>query len=127
MTLFYVYSFFLNNEGVFKSFGFKEQSVFVGTALFYDLHTPLIAVFQYLSQAIKRRFEFASDAFAVRLGYGPQLRSSLIKLYRDTAPKIRPDPMYAVINYTHPTLYERIEQIDKLMVEGQRAREEWLG
>ena len=70
MTLFYIYSFFIHNEGVFKSFGFSEQSVFVGIALFYDLHTPVIAIFQYLTQGIKRRFEFDSDEFAVRMGYG---------------------------------------------------------
>jgi STE24 endopeptidase len=64
---------------------------------------------------MKRSFEFQSDKYAVRLGYGNELKSSLIKLYKESAPKIRPDFIFAWINFTHPTLWERIEKIDELL------------
>ncbi len=46
------------------------KQVFVGTALFYELHTPIIAIFYLISLVMKRSFEFQSDKYAVRLGYG---------------------------------------------------------
>lgn len=62
----------------------------------------------------------------MRLGYGRELKQSLIKLYKDSAPKIRPDFMYAWVNYSHPTLWERIESIDELMEREERRVNAWL-
>lgn len=75
---------------------------------------------------MKRSFEFQSDEYAVKLGYGRELKQSLIKLYKDNAPKIRPDEVYAWINFTHPTLWERIDNIDKLMEEEEKQISKWL-
>ena len=33
----------------------------MGTALFYELHTPIIAVFYFITLVMKRSFEFQSD------------------------------------------------------------------
>lgn len=71
---------------------------------------------------MKRSFEFESDAYAVKIGYGRELKLALIKLYKDCAPKIRPDVLYAWVNFTHPTLWERIDYIDSLMVEREKKR-----
>jgi STE24 endopeptidase len=87
---------------------FLFTQVFIGTAHFYELHSPIIAIFSLITLVVKRYFEFQSDSYAVRLGYGKELKASLIKLYKDSAPKMRPDFMYAWINYSHPTLWERI-------------------
>lgn len=42
----------------------------MGTALFYELLTPLTAIFEYMNLAMKRSFEFESDSYAVFLGHG---------------------------------------------------------
>lgn len=42
----------------------------MGTALFYELLTPLTAIFEYTNLAMKRSFEFESDSYAVFLGHG---------------------------------------------------------
>jgi STE24 endopeptidase len=102
------------------------MQVFIGTALFYELHTPIVAVFSLLTLVVRRYFEFQSDSYAVRLGYGQELRQSLVKLYKDSAPKIRPDVMYAWVNYSHPSLWERIENIDRLMEKQEQQVAAWL-
>jgi STE24 endopeptidase len=75
---------------------------------------------------VRRYFEFQSDSYAVRLGYGQELRQSLVKLYKDSAPKIRPDVMYAWANYSHPSLWERIENIDRLIGKQEQQMAAWL-
>lgn len=102
------------------------MQVFIGTALFYELHSPIVAVFSLLTLVVRRYFEFQSDSYAVRLGYGQELRQSLVKLYKDSAPKIRPDAMYAWVNYSHPSLWERIENIDRLIVKQEQQMAAWL-
>lgn len=46
------------------------MQVFIATALFYELHSPIVAVFSLLTLIVRRYFEFQSDGYAVRLGYG---------------------------------------------------------
>jgi|688.fasta_scaffold2891957_1 STE24 endopeptidase len=53
----------------------------MGTVLFYELFTPIIAVFDFVTLALKRSYEFDSDSYAVKLGYGNELKNALIKLY----------------------------------------------
>lgn len=77
----------------------------MGTALFYELLTPLTAIFYYTNLAVKRSFEFQSDAYAVFLGHGEELKNALLKLYIDSAPMMKPDKLYSRAHFTHPTLH----------------------
>jgi len=38
---------------------------------------------------------------------------------------VKPDPLYASTNYTHPNLHERVEYIERLMVETKKLRQKW--
>lgn len=40
-VIFYVYSFFRNDESLFVSFGFNEKSILIGTTLFVSILEPL--------------------------------------------------------------------------------------
>jgi Zn-dependent protease with chaperone function len=58
------------------------------------------------------------------MGYGFFLEDALLKLFKDNASKIKPDYLYAWCNFTHPTLHERIEHIEKIEreIEIQRSK-----
>jgi len=62
---------------------------------------------------ISRRNEFQADDFARRhVGAGPMV-SVLIKLARDNASTLTPDPIYALVNYSHPPAPVRVRQLRK--------------
>lgn len=75
---------------------------------------------------MKRSFEFESDAYAVSLGHGEELKSALLKFYIDSAPMMKPDYLYSWAHLTHPTLHERIEKIDELIRKEEKDYQEWL-
>jgi STE24 endopeptidase len=63
--------------------------------------TPLAALWS-------RRHEFEADAFATRHASGAELAAALIKLHRDNASTLTPDPVYAAFYYSHPPPLSRI-------------------
>ena len=58
-----------------------------------------------------RRHEFEADAFATRTANAAQLASALVKLNRDNASTLTPDPWYAAFYYSHPAPLARIARL----------------
>ena len=81
-----VFSFFYRQERLFVAFGFPpaEHPVCIGLLLVFQY---VLGPYQELLTlgivVLSRRFEFAADRFAARLGYAGKLQSGLIKLVFD--------------------------------------------
>ena len=71
-------------------------------ALFFS--TPLGSLWS-------RRHEFAADRFASQHASARDLASALVKLYRDNASTLTPDPLYTAFYYSHPPALERIGRL----------------
>ncbi|QFY44449.1 M48 family metallopeptidase [Candidatus Methylospira mobilis] len=65
---------------------------------------PVIAYFQ-------RRHEFEADSFAASLAQPDFLVNALVKLYRDNASTLTPDPLYSAYHYSHPPAAIRIAHL----------------
>jgi STE24 endopeptidase len=72
--------------------------------LFTTFLTPLMA-------QLSRRHEFEADAYAMVQTNGKDLASALLKLYKDNASTLTPDPLYARFYYSHPPASERIARL----------------
>lgn len=59
-----------------------------------------------------RRNEFQADRFASERGRGLNLKTGLIKLFKENKADVDPDWMYASFNHTHPSLFTRLRAID---------------
>lgn len=60
---------------------------------------------------ISRRHEYQADDFARRMvGAGPMV-SALTKLSRDNASTLTPDPLYALVNFSHPPVALRVQRL----------------
>jgi STE24 endopeptidase len=57
---------------------------------------------------ISRKHEFEADAYAVAQTSGADLSSALLKLYKDNAATLTPDPVYVKFYYSHPPASERL-------------------
>ncbi|GAC1451939.1 MAG: M48 family metallopeptidase [Steroidobacteraceae bacterium] len=80
--------------------------------LLFALAVPACTFFVTpLASMWSRRHEFAADAFAVRTASGSQLATALVKLHRDNATTLTPDPVYAAFYYSHPAPLARIARL----------------
>lgn len=70
--------------------------------------TPIAAWFS-------RRNEFEADAFAHQNSNAEALISALLKLHKENAKTLTPDPVYANFYYSHPPASIRIAHLDQLL------------
>ena len=64
-----------------------------------------------LSSQSSRRHEFEADAFAADQTNAGHLVSALVKLYKDNASTLTPDPLYSAFYYSHPPAAQRIDRL----------------
>ncbi len=64
-----------------------------------------------LGAAWSRRHEFQADAFAARFSDGGELGRALVRLYRENASSLTPDPVYSAFYDSHPPPVVRIARL----------------
>ncbi len=80
--------------------------------LLFMLVLPLFTFFvSPLSALRSRQFEFEADAYAVANSNGEALASALLKLYKDNASTLTPDPWYVAFYYSHPPASQRLARM----------------
>ncbi|CAI5935536.1 unnamed protein product, partial [Closterium sp. NIES-65] len=104
--------FVRSQPDIFRSFGFKEEPVIIAILLFQHLSTPVSHLLDFGLNIISRTFEYQADAFAVKMGYAPKLRSGLIKMQEENLSAMNTDPWYSAYHHSHPCLPERLSTID---------------
>jgi STE24 endopeptidase len=65
---------------------------------------------------LSRKHEFEADAYAVAHTNGQDLSSALLKLYKDNASTLTPDPVYVKFYYSHPPASERLGRMQAAAV-----------
>jgi STE24 endopeptidase len=64
-----------------------------------------------LSSQVSRAHEFEADAYAMEQTSGRDLASALLKLYKDNASTLTPDPLFVKFYYSHPPASERLARM----------------
>ena len=73
---------------------------------------PLVTFITTPLSAIKsRQHEFEADAFACAHASGQDLRQALLKLYKDNASTLTPDPLYVAFYHSHPPASQRLARL----------------
>jgi STE24 endopeptidase len=77
--------------------------------LLFLMVVPLFSFFiSPLMAQSSRKHEFEADAYAVSQTDGRDLQSALLKLYKDNASTLTPDPVFVKFYYSHPPASERL-------------------
>ena len=85
-----------------RALGVPRPSTHAALLLFV-LAVPVFTFFiTPLASLWSRRHEFEADAFATRYASAAELATALVKLHRDNASTLTPDPVYAAFYYSHP-------------------------
>ena len=104
----------LRTPACFTFFGFEGVNAGFALILIMSVEFALISpLFGLLFNARSRRAEYRADAQAVREGYGKALVSALKKLARQNYADLAPSPLLVKLEYSHPTLSQRIAAIEK--------------
>ncbi len=67
-----------------------------------------------LAAQLSRKHEFEADAYAGAQSSASDLASALLKLHKDNAATLTPDPVYARFYYSHPPASERLAALARL-------------
>lgn len=96
----------------YQGLGVHEPSPAAALLLFM-LVMPVFTVFlKPLMAFFQRRYEFEADDFAAAHTQARHLVSALVKLYRENASTLTPDPLYAAFHYSHPPAAIRIDHLN---------------
>jgi len=111
----FMIGFFLKEQRMYQDFGFDQKIVLIGINLASSLFGPLNSIMKFLNNYHTRVMEYQADQFAVDLGYGEPLKGGLLILVGENKKEMNPDWLYATYNYSHPSIVERVDGIDKAM------------
>ena len=104
----------LRSEELFTQFGFSTVNYGFAIILIVSAEFALISpLFGLLVNLHSRRAEYRADRQAVKEGYADALVSALKKLARENFSDLAPSPIIVKLEYSHPTLSQRIAAIKR--------------
>jgi STE24 endopeptidase len=106
-------SIFLHSAGLYGAFYMDQASVYTGLLFFSLLYTPLEMILSIYMKMISRKNEYEADEFASATFKSEPMISALKTLSKDNLSNLTPHPFYVFLNYSHPTVLQRIQSIRK--------------
>ena len=112
LTLF-ILSLFVNSPALSEALGVSIPSFHIGLIAFGILYSPISEVTGLFMNYMSRKFEYQADNYAKETFEGKALITSLKKLSKNSLSNLTPHPAYVFAHYSHPTLLERIKNLEK--------------
>ena len=98
-------------EGLKVGASGTAQSAAMALILFSLVLPVFTFPFGPLMSWLSRQHEFEADAYAARQAGGADLIAALVKLYRDNAATLTPDPLHSLFYDSHPPASQRIAHL----------------
>ena len=109
----YILSLFIENQLLSNALGVSIPSFHIGLIAFGILYSPISEITSLMMNYISRKFEYQADDYAKEYFGAEPLISSLKKLSKNSLSNLTPHKTYVFMNYSHPTLRERIVNLRK--------------
>jgi STE24 endopeptidase len=113
LLMFWLFGLLIGNSALAAAAGCNAPSFHVNLAVFSFIYTPVSLLLDILTNVISRRHERQADAFTVAQGVGPAEASALKKMSAKSLANLTPHPVVVFVEYSHPTLYERVQALLK--------------
>jgi len=95
----------------YAGLGVSIPSAYMGLLLFVMVSPAFTFLLQPAFAWLSRRHEFEADDFAAAQAQAGHLIRALVKLYRENANTLTPDPLYSAFHYSHPPAPVRIAHL----------------
>ena len=101
----------VDQDWFYTGMGVPVPSTYAALLIFTLLLPPFLFFFEPLASAWSRRHEFQADAYARQQADAAALIRALVKLYRDNASTLTPDPLHSAFYDSHPPALLRIARL----------------
>lgn len=104
----------LKQQGWFyEGLGITQASDYMALLLFLLVSPVFLFLLRPLLASYSRKNEFEADEYAARNAEAKHLVEALVKLYRDNASTLTPDPLHSAFYDSHPPASIRISRLAK--------------
>ncbi len=107
----YILSFFIDSKLLANALSVPEASFHIGLIAFGVLYSPISDLTGLVMNYISRKFEYQADNYAKNQYNAQSLISSLKKLSKNSLSNLTPHKAYVFMNYSHPTLLQRVQNL----------------
>jgi len=101
----------INQPWFYSGLGVTQPSAHVALVLFLIVIPVFTFFFQPMLAHISRKHEFEADDFAVKQAKADTLIQALVKLYKENANTLTPDPLYSAFHDSHPPAPVRVAHL----------------
>tara|TARA_B110001450_G_scaffold110844_1_gene104655 strand:+ start:5109 stop:6341 length:1233 start_codon:yes stop_codon:yes gene_type:complete len=108
----YILSLFINSPILSEALGVSSPNFHIGLIAFGILYTPISEFTGLFMNCMSRKFEYQADNFAKETFEGHALVTSLKKLSKNSLTNLTPHPAFVFAYYSHPTLLNRIKNLE---------------
>lgn len=108
---FFLLGWLADRPWFYSDLGVPTPSNSAALLLFLFAAPAFTWIFSPMLAAWSRRHEYEADAFAARHSDSRALADALVKLYRDNAATLTPDPFYSAFHDSHPPPALRIARL----------------
>lgn len=109
---FYILGQVFKAEQFFLKHGLDEVTLYSKFLLFYLVIGSYTFFTRPIASYISRQREFAADDFSIQYTKVESMISGLLKLSKDNASNLTPDPLFSAYYYSHPPITERVKSLE---------------
>jgi len=110
---FWLLSLFIDAPLLSNALNVSEPSFHVGVVAFGVLYAPISVITGLIMNSISRKFEYQADDYAKNTYEKQPMISALKKLSKNSLSNLTPHPLYVTVHYSHPTLLQRVENLER--------------
>ena len=101
----------MNQEWFYTGLGVEQMSNYMALILFLLVSPVFLFILRPLMASYSRKNEFEADNYAAKHADAKHLVEALVKLYRDNASTLTPDPLHSAFYDSHPPASIRISKL----------------
>ncbi len=109
---FAILGYLKDNFSFYQGHGVLTPSNYMALTLFSMIAGVYTFFLTPISAFFSRRYEYEADEFASQNSKASKLISALVKMYKDNASSLTPDPIYSKFYFSHPPALERVTYLE---------------
>jgi STE24 endopeptidase len=101
----------MNQPWFYSGLGVSQMSNYMALVLFLLVSPVFLFILRPIMASYSRKNEFEADSYAAKHANPKYLIEALVKLYRDNASTLTPDPLHSAFYDSHPPASIRISKL----------------
>ena len=112
---FAILGYLKDSQAFYLGHGVKSMNTHLVLTLFMMVSGAYTFFMTPLGAKTSRKYEFEADTYASENAQASKLISALVKMYKDNASSLTPDPTYSAFYHSHPPALVRVNFLEELM------------